>query len=229
MIRLPAALVRELGRKATAPKVLNSTDAPKDTKPSVKTTRARVKPSKAVQTDTPKKSGRMPGGTETGRLDFTLSIRPRPKERARTYADKGALLSAFRAAKGDPQRFMALVAGNTMRSMTPEATRIFESAIAMGGRAAMIRAGLTPFLGPVLMRLLFVLPGDEAEWPTAQQDGDLDNIEKAVLDGLNGVAWTDDRQVVGKSARKVTGPVACVQIRIWPAPAARPVRGIPRS
>lgn len=37
---------------------------------------------------------------------------------------------------------------------------------------------------------------------------DLDNIEKAVKDGLNGIAWRDDAQVAEMSSRKVYGLTA---------------------
>lgn len=34
-------------------------------------------------------------------------------------------------------------------------------------------------------------------------DGDLDNIAKPILDGLNGVVWSDDRQIARLTLRRV--------------------------
>lgn len=49
---------------------------------------------------------------------------------------------------------------------------------------------------------------------------DIDNIQKAVLDGLNGVAYDDDSQVVDVHCRKVytdeSGLIAGVYIRLTP-------------
>lgn len=43
----------------------------------------------------------------------------------------------------------------------------------------------------------------EHQWQTTRPD--LDNLAKAILDPLNGVAWHDDRQVVRLSVRKEYG------------------------
>ena len=50
------------------------------------------------------------------------------------------------------------------------------------------------------------------EWPK----GDNDNYEKACWDGLNGVAWADDDQIVINHTVKVfteTDPRICIQVR----------------
>lgn len=44
---------------------------------------------------------------------------------------------------------------------------------------------------------------------------DLDNLVKSILDGLNGVAYEDDRQVVGHAAFKKYGNEDCVEVSIW--------------
>ena len=57
---------------------------------------------------------------------------------------------------------------------------------------------------PVVVSLVFYMPRPKSRrhdfWvPTTP---DLDNLEKSILDALNGVAYTDDRLVVAKSASK---------------------------
>lgn len=160
---------------------------------------------------------RMPGGTGGGVFAFEIPVAPQPKERARTYADRDVLLSAFKSARGDLGHFMSIVNQGLMRTVTPDATRRYEAAIASHASAALSKAGAVPFEVPVEMSADFVLEGTGEEWPVAHQDGDLDNMEKALLDGLNGVAWTDDRLVVGKTSRKLTGSRAHILVRIWPA------------
>ena len=44
---------------------------------------------------------------------------------------------------------------------------------------------------------------------------DIDNMVKAVLDGLNGVAWHDDKQVVSLVALKRYGSRDCVRITLY--------------
>ena len=62
----------------------------------------------------------------------------------------------------------------------------------------------SPIDWPVVVTLIFYMPRPKSRrhdfWvPTTP---DLDNLEKSVLDGLNGVAYTDDKLVVAKSASK---------------------------
>ena len=44
---------------------------------------------------------------------------------------------------------------------------------------------------------------------------DLDNIAKAILDGMNGVAWEDDKQVVSLRMEKTYSAVPRVVVEVW--------------
>jgi Holliday junction resolvase RusA-like endonuclease len=51
-------------------------------------------------------------------------------------------------------------------------------------------------------------------WHTST--GDADNIIKAISDGLNRVAWVDDRQVADVYAKKHWGDCDSIVVSIWP-------------
>ncbi len=75
-----------------------------------------------------------------------------------------------------------------------------------------------PFACPVMVSLTFYLHRPKTRrldfWVTTTPD--LDNLEKSVLDGLNEVAYTDDKLVVMKSSSKryVTDGVPRVRITV---------------
>ena len=75
-----------------------------------------------------------------------------------------------------------------------------------------------PFTRPVMVSLTFYLHRPKTRrldfWVTTTPD--LDNLEKSVLDGLNEVAYTDDKLVVVKSSSKryVTDGVPRVRITV---------------
>lgn len=64
-----------------------------------------------------------------------------------------------------------------------------------------------PIRGPVALRIVFFFPRLKAArsharaWKTTRPD--LDNLEKAVMDALSGVAYVDDRQVAVKQTAKI--------------------------
>jgi Holliday junction resolvase RusA-like endonuclease len=70
-------------------------------------------------------------------------------------------------------------------------------------RLAAIEAGVKPITGPVKVDLFFSFPRpkslmrkkDSADFIWHTKKPDRDNLDKAVLDALKGVAWTDDCQV----------------------------------
>lgn len=89
--------------------------------------------------------------------------------------------------------------GRKMRAFTPQQTVHFENAIAEfyaanGG----VNHGTIPVGVSVEIHIdgfnVEVYPLECSVRPVGVR-GDVDNIVKAILDGLNGVAWHDDRQV----------------------------------
>jgi len=118
---------------------------------------------------------------------LVMTITPKPKERPR-----------------------AAIIGGHARIFTPKTTEAYEKEI----RAAWVRAnGDKPEEGPLRARIYFGLPIPKSEtkgnklqmiqrkvFPTKKPD--LDNLAKAVLDALNGVAYKDDCQIVTMLSRK---------------------------
>lgn len=109
------------------------------------------------------------------------------------------------------------------RFIKPEKTRSFEADIGKACRVAM--GALKPASGPIAISFVAFVPipeswprGDKARaqagllQPTSRPD--LDNYEKAILDGLNGIAWYDDSQVcdVIKAKRYSKNPRVTVEI-----------------
>lgn len=87
---------------------------------------------------------------------------------------------------------------------TPARTRTYEGMIRTQAIEAM--GSVKPFEGPVLLtlRAVYPVPKSWPKWkkglveagqilPTVKPD--IDNVEKAVKDALNGVVWKDDCQV----------------------------------
>lgn len=65
-----------------------------------------------------------------------------------------------------------------------------------------------PWEGPVGIRIV-------AYW-WGGRPGDLDNILKAVQDGLNGVAYYDDSQIVRVEGERHRGKPERTEVTIWP-------------
>lgn len=107
--------------------------------------------------------------------------------------------------KGRP-RFV--VSNGKVRTYTPPKTVYYEQQIGLEWR------GPRRFEGAVKVTVK-VIEGKG-------QPGDLDNYVKTLLDGLNGVAWVDDKQVVGIDASIIRGddrPALDVIVEGWPAAA----------
>lgn len=116
--------------------------------------------------------------------------------------------------------------GPHVRMFTPAKTVAYEGLIAHAAQAAM--AGRAPLEGPVELRLQIecAVPASWSKRKQAQAlagellpttKPDVDNVEKAVCDGLNGVAWRDDVQVTDVIKRKRYSETPCVRVDIRPA------------
>lgn len=101
----------------------------------------------------------------------------------------------------------------------------YEGLVAMAGTNAM--AGRSLLEGPVMveMRIVVSIPKSGTKKFKAQalagevfpaKKPDMDNVIKAIYDGLNGVVWKDDVQVVDAFVRKRYGEVPGVHVRIVP-------------
>lgn len=111
--------------------------------------------------------------------------------------------------KGRPK--VASRGGRFAQLYTPEKTANYEGLVAHAGQVAM--NGRDLIAGAVSVQLDIRLPVP-ASWSKRKQnaalDGqllptkkpDIDNVEKAIFDGLNGVVWNDDVQVVDVTKRK---------------------------
>lgn len=76
-----------------------------------------------------------------------------------------------------------------------------------------------PLAGAVAVDITFYFRGTRA--------GDIDNYLKTVLDGLNGIAWLDDRQIMRLTAEMVFGDDDSTYIIIDEL--ARPTDGLPKE
>ncbi len=76
---------------------------------------------------------------------------------------------------------------------TPKKCREYESAVGWTAR----KVFKNPYDGPVSLQVRIYL---------AEAGGDLDNYVKSIQDGLNGIAWRDDRQITRLKASKTIRP-----------------------
>lgn len=129
---------------------------------------------------------------------------------------KGRPIAGWRFAKG----------GTKLPSMrTPEKTVAYEGLIAHEAQAAM--RGAAPLEVAVGCNV-FVDCQVPASWsdkkrrmalsgellPMAKPD--VDNVVKAIFDGMNGVVWRDDVLAVDVRIRKRFAATPCVRVEVWP-------------
>ncbi len=154
-------------------------------------------------------------------LFIPLEFNPKPKKRPRTSLNMKVIKDAFYQARGDFNRFVAGLSDPVTKksraqiTITPKETTDYEKVISKAVKEAM--GDKLPFSGPVKIDLLFVLKGASNTWPTSPADGDADNLEKAVADALNEVAFQDDRFIVITSRYKICRDQPGVMIWISPA------------
>lgn len=116
---------------------------------------------------------------------------------------------------GEPQgkgRPRIVKIGGFSRMATPAKTAAYEGLIALAAQ----QAGVTPLAGAVFLSITLV-HGIPASWSKRKREQalkrkvlptckpDLDNVLKAVGDGLNGVAWADDKQIAQVAAVRLYG------------------------
>ncbi|HDR9029910.1 TPA: RusA family crossover junction endodeoxyribonuclease [Burkholderia vietnamiensis] len=121
-------------------------------------------------------------------------------------------------AKGRPR--FSRQAGH-VRTHTPEPTERYENLVKMAARAAMRSA--QPYEGPVRLIVHIGVP-IPTSWSAKRQRAaaageigatkkpDADNVVKALKDGMNGVVYVDDGQVVDLWISKRYAPVPGVRI-----------------
>jgi len=108
---------------------------------------------------------------------------------------------------------------------TDAKTRAFEKSLAWAGKAAM--RGQKPLLGPLVVAVEAIF-GVPPSWPLSKRDkalaglvrpmggtADCDNIFKTI-DGLQGIAFENDSQIVKASVEKFYGETPMLQIQISP-------------
>ncbi|KAA9151000.1 RusA family crossover junction endodeoxyribonuclease [Delftia sp. BR1] len=114
--------------------------------------------------------------------------------------------------------------GQHARMFTPAKTVSYEGLVA---HAASIAMGGRPLLGGAMDVHLFIKFQVPASWSLKKQQQalageilpmtkpDIDNIEKAIYDAINGVVWKDDVQVVDvvKTKRYAAAPGVVVTIK----------------
>ncbi|MEQ1003922.1 RusA family crossover junction endodeoxyribonuclease [Pseudomonas aeruginosa] len=117
------------------------------------------------------------------------------------------------------------VMGSYTAHITPKRTEDYEEEIGKSGTKAM--AGRDLLEGPVLVELDIALSIPQSMskkrkslalagglYPTKKPD--MDNVIKAIYDGLNGVVWKDDVQVVKAVVGKRYGETPGVRVKVVP-------------
>lgn len=117
------------------------------------------------------------------------------------------------------QRPRATIRGGHASVYTPKETRSFEQKVAEIARPLFP----VPIDGPVKVRIVatFAIPASWSKRKRAEMLGqyhtqkpDRDNIDKAICDGLNRIAWVDDGQAADGRCVKRWGEVASTYVEV---------------
>jgi Holliday junction resolvase RusA-like endonuclease len=133
---------------------------------------------------------------------------------------------------GNPQgkgRARSFVRNGKVGHYTPEETRTYEGLIRTQAVEAM--KGRAPSKRPIAMRITIIHAVTDSWQPWKKKAAtygylgatlkpDSDNVEKAVKDALNGVAWADDCQVIDDSKVKVFDERPGVKVEVFELDAA---------
>ena len=113
--------------------------------------------------------------------------------------------------------------GNFVQTYTPAKTKSYEDEIKMFAKAAM---GATEPLETPVEVFLYIKNSVPVSYSKKRTEAclsgqekpitktDIDNIAKAFLDGMNGIVYKDDRQVVELHATKVYAEIAGVEVLV---------------
>lgn len=120
----------------------------------------------------------------TNLLFLRLPLTPHPKGRPRFFA-RGKFVSVYTDAK----------------------TKAYEDEVRRLCIAAM--DGDAQYSGPLLVDMVFIMPCPKSKAKARHHVSrpDVDNLAKAVLDGMNGVAYHDDAQICTLHAAKEYAPL----------------------
>ena len=113
-------------------------------------------------------------------------------------------------------------AGNFVSTYTPKETAAYENLVALEYQAV----GGKMIEGPVEVEVLAIYPIPKSAKRQDKEDmlrdeilpsckPDADNVLKAVLDGLNGVAYPDDTHVVRAVIDRGYGEVGELRVNVW--------------
>lgn len=121
--------------------------------------------------------------------------------------------------------------GGFARMYTPEKTVSYEGLVKLAAHQAMAGAPMLLEAVAVTLDIAVQVPASWSQkkqraalagevYPTTKPD--IDNVEKAVFDALNGTVWKDDVQVVNVSKRKRYGATPRVIVTITPLHVKQP-------
>ncbi|WP_136474530.1 RusA family crossover junction endodeoxyribonuclease [Pseudomonas sp. DG56-2] len=113
--------------------------------------------------------------------------------------------------------------GQHSRMFTPQKTVAYEGVVALAAQTVMQGRELLQGAVMVEMRIIVSIPQSMSKKRKAMalagdifpiKKPDVDNVEKAIFDAINGVVWKDDVQVVDVFKRKRYGETPGVHVRI---------------